>query len=311
MQGFARNAIHSASDTEVGEVNVADRPKVGIASIAHSLRTRDMAPFNSDEWIIFGLNNVHRYIPGGSLWMQIHTPEYLASHPAYTDEDRKFYETLQIPLFAQKHYAHWPTSLPLPIEEMEAKWPRMPWNSTMAYMLGVSLLMIDKGEFPAPLNQHAVPDKRVAFYGFDTLDDYSEQGAPMAYLVSYAENVMGVEVVIPKGSGFLRQPYRYGYEDKEARKRRTAALARREEIKLLQKQLTGKYETFKQNADHLQRRLDALQGAREEVEGWVKNWVPEDLELQPLTDRAILDPSAKEKTNLPRSFAGNKVVAEE
>lgn len=290
---------------------MAERKQVGIAMVAHSLRTRDMAPFNSDEWIIFGLNNVQRYIPGGSLWCQIHSPEYLASHPAYTDEDRKFYETMQIPLFAQKHYAHWPTSIPLPVDALRARWPRMPWNSTMAWMLGVSLLMIEQGEFPAgtDLAQKAVPDKRVAFYGFDTLDDYSEQGAPMAYLVAAAELVLGVEVTIPKGSGFLRQPYLYGFEDKEARKRRTAALARREELKNLRKQIGGKAERIAAENNHLKLRMAALQGAEEENAYMLKNWLPEDLELQPLADQAHLDPTVAGAIKV-QSLAGNKPVDE-
>src|SRR3989442_3763710 len=143
-----------AMGTENGET--PKREPRSIALCAHSMRTRDLAPVNDEQWIIFGLNNLHRFIPKGHLWIQVHSPDYLAAHPAYSKEDVRFYETLQIPLYATQRWPQWPTSTPIPLDRLRARFPRVSWDSTMLYMVGLAILMIEDGHFPGDLDSVAM-----------------------------------------------------------------------------------------------------------------------------------------------------------
>jgi hypothetical protein len=256
------------------------RQKRSIALCAHSQKTRDLAPITDDNWVIFGLNNLHRFVARGHLWIQIHSPEYLARHPAYSKEDIAFYESMQITLFAQKHYPQWPTSTPLPLERLRQRFPRIEWDSTMCYMVGLAVLMIEDGEFPGELGKVALPERRFGMWGLDMLDNYAQQGPNVGYLIGQAEAV-GIEVVVPSGAGFFRRGYTYGFEEKAIGKRRTQLDTREAELTGLKQQVVAKSANLQNEINVINQRILALDGAIEENKYQRRNFVPEDDERAP------------------------------
>ena len=262
-------------------------PEKSIALLAHSQRTRDMGPTRDPDWVIFGLNNIYRFVPPPHIEMQIHTPEYLAAHPAYSKEDLRHYETMQSPLVAQRQYPQWPTSFPMPLglrhrvgescplgctkDTLRHRFPRVPWTSTMAYMIGLAILWIEQGAFPGSLGEKCVPARRFGLWGFDTLDDYSTQGPAAAYLFAEADRI-GIDVMIPSASGFLREPFTYGYEAKKNASRRRQIDTRLAELAGARAQLAQKLGQRQQEMAQLQQRLLTYDAQIQENQYQRKNW---------------------------------------
>lgn len=250
-----------------------------IALVAHSQRTRDIGPWNNDDWFVFGLNNIHRFIPKLDMLIQIHERSYLASHPAYSKEDLTFYEQTKLPVITLRHEQGWPTSQPMPIDELDARYGKIipnsdmgtPWVSTMTYMVGLAMLWIEKGEFPEPYKDKFVPSRTFGMWGFDALDDYSQQGPSIAFLagICYAR---GINFVIPKSSGFLREPFRYGYENRANAMRRRQIDTRNAELQAGKKQLEQKIAQRNAEMQQLQTRVISMQSQIEENNYQRKNW---------------------------------------
>ncbi len=257
-----------------------NRTEKSIALVAHSQRTRDVGPWNNDDWFVLGLNNVHRFIPKIDALIQIHTPEYLGAHPAYSKEDMRLYEMTAVPVIAQKHYDQWPSSIALPLDRLQERYGKRhfggsdvgtPWVSTMTYMVGLAMLWIEEGEFPEPFREKFRPSKRFGMWGFDSLDDYKQQGPSVAFLCGLAY-ARGIEVVIPKASGFLRQPWLYGYEAKANGQRRRQIDTRKAEIEGGMKQLQQKLAGTQNALQQLQQRFIQMQSALAENQWQRENW---------------------------------------
>lgn len=277
-------------------------PEKSIALLAHSKRTLDLAPVRDPEWVTFGLNNIYRFVPAVNVAIQIHTPEYLAAHPAYSKEDLRYYETLKdTPVIAQQHFPAWPTSEPMPIARLQERFPRVPWTSTMAYMMGLAILWIEDGAFPGSLGEKCRPARRFGLWGFDTLDDYSTQGPAAAYLVAEADRA-GIECVIPKASGFLRQPFLYGYEAKKNALRRRQIDTRIAELQQARQQLAAKLGQKQQEISQLQQRVLVYDAQILENQYQRKNWT---VDFDDEADGYLPDADGK-----VRSLGGNVVEAE-
>lgn len=256
-----------------------NRQEKSIALVAHSQRTRDVGPWGNDDWFVLGLNNVHRFVPRIDCLIQIHTPEYLAAHPAYSKEDLALYETTKIPVIAQRHYDQWPSSIPMTLGALECRYGKnkpgnslgTPWVSTMTYMAGLAMLWIEEGEFPEPFRDRYKPARRFGMWGFDSLDDYAQQGPSVAFLagIAYARDI---EFIIPKASGFLRQPFLYGYEAKANALRRRQIDTRKAEIEGGLKQIKQKIDQRNSEMAQLQGRAMGMQAALAENEWQRVHW---------------------------------------
>ena len=279
---------------------MASLPEKSIALLAHSQRTRDMGPTRDPDWVIFGLNNIYRFTPPLHVAMQIHTPDYLAAHPAYSKEDLRWLETFQGPIVAQKRYPQWPASFPMPMgpkhrvnrdtlrnapryepaascpegcdgKNIRHRFPRVPQTSTMGYMMELAIMWIEQGEFPGSLGEKCRPAARFGLWGFDTLDDYSTQGPQGAYLAAEADRA-GIELVIPQASGFLREPFTYGYEAKKNALRRRQIDTRKAELMGAAQQLGAKAAQKQQELAQLQQRQLVYQAQLQENDYQRKNW---------------------------------------
>lgn len=300
-----------------------------IALLAHSQRTRDMGPLHDPDWIIFGLNNIYRFVPPLHIAMQIHTPEYLAAHPAYSKEDIRYYETVKVPVVAQKRYPQWPTSFPMPIgpkhnkfdpyairnatiyapadscplgcdgRNLRHRFPAVPWTSTMAYMMGLAVLWIEQGEFPESLGDQCRPARRFGLWGFDTLDDYSTQGPAAAYILAEAQR-SGIEVVVPAASGFLKEPFTYGFEAKKNAMRRRQIDTRKAELMGARQQLAQKLGQKQQELAQLQQRLMVYDAQIQENDYQRRNWT---------IDFDDEDPYSPDANGKVRSLNGNLPIA--
>lgn len=258
----------------------------GIALIGHSLRTRDMAPFDKRSgWAIFVMNTLWRHVPRVSFAIDMHRPDELGGPDTGTDErDIEWHRTTKTPIYAQKHYDEWPSSIALPIGPRHApavdaegrttypcpdgcdttnlrhRFPRAVWTSTMCYMIGMSVMLIEQGQ----------SEPRIGLWGIDLLDDYAYQGFGVAYLIAKAE-AAGIEVVLPTGSGLFREPYLYGYEDHRNAARRTQLLARHAELTELKRMVEGNHSKAQEQLDEQAMMLHEVNAAITENEYEIRN----------------------------------------
>ncbi len=234
-----------------------------ICLVGMSMRTMPVAPFKEvKEWSIFSLNNAHRFIPRQDLWSEMHSPEHVKKRKSFTDDDWKFLTTTKVPVFSKKHYDEWPTSVELPMARLEEMFPRMPWTSSMAYMLAVSAALIQDGLY-AP---------RIGIYGIDMLDDYSFQGPGFGYLIAKVEN-MGIQIVLPRGSAMFRQPFKYGYDEQELLRRETQLETRSQELKANIEQMSKEREELAAKVGRVDTVLNSLKGSLGENEYQRRNFL--------------------------------------
>ena len=112
--------------------------------------------------------------------------------------------------------------------------------------------------------------KEIHIYGVDMAQntEYGQQRPSCEYFIGWARG-MGVNVVIPDTSDLLKSPFLYGYDDPS----------------VMRKKLEGRLKELKERMGNVQQQRDQaqagffqLQGAIEDVQYWLTNWVHEDKE---------------------------------
>ena len=163
-------------------------------------KTKNLAPFNDNNFEIWGLNDLYEVIPRWDRWFEIHKRCDIDN--AFTLINNKPYleglTSLNCPIYMQDKYKDITCSIPYPLQKMIDRFGSY-FTSTMAYMLA---LAIDE-EF-----------EEIHLYGIDceTNQEYAEQRACIERLIGYAEG-KGIKVYIPNESPLLKHWCLYGYED--------------------------------------------------------------------------------------------------
>lgn len=228
----------------------------GICLVGMSMRTMPIAPFKeTTDWSIFTLNNAHRFVPRVDMLSEMHSPEHVRKRKSFTDEDWKWLTTTKVPVISRRHYEEWPTSYELPIERLKEMFPRMPWTSSMAYMLAFAACLVQDGLY-AP---------RIGIYGIDMLDDYSFQGPGFGYLIAKVES-MGIQIVLPRGSAMFRQPFMYGYDEQELLRRETQLETRSQELRANIEQMQKERDELAAKVNRVDTVLMSLKGSLGENE---------------------------------------------
>jgi hypothetical protein len=163
-------------------------------------KTKNLAPFNDNNFEIWGLNDLYEVIPRWDRWFEIHKRCEIDNYLTRTNK-KNYIEglnSLNCPIYMQDKYKDISCSLPYPLQRMINKYGYY-FTSTMAYMLA---LAIDEGF------------KEIHLYGIDceTNQEYAEQRACIERLIGYAEG-KGIKVYIPNESPLLKHWCLYGYED--------------------------------------------------------------------------------------------------
>lgn len=185
---------------------------VGFAS------TYQDAPFEDAAWEIWGVNELHKYLPRWDRWFELHAREVFASEGNRNQEQHVAWLQAQPagkPIYMQRVYDDIPASVAYPLDAMIARFcPERPYfTSSIGYMLALAIAEGRDERFqPMP---GETPVGRIGIWGVDLAADseYGEQRPQTEYLIGLARG-LGIEVIVAEQSALLRADHLYGYEQR-------------------------------------------------------------------------------------------------
>lgn len=180
--------------------------KVAIVGFGDSWKE---APFKDPSWEIWGLNELHKYVPRWDRWFEYHDADTLGvtKRDLTEGEVKRHLEWLRSqppgkPIYMQPQFCdgRFPAAVPLPLEQLNARfglWASGPyWTSTIGFMVGMAIME----DYDA-----------IGLYGVDLASDveYPAQRPNTEWLIGLAQG-MGKAVTIAKGSALLKSDVIYG-----------------------------------------------------------------------------------------------------
>jgi hypothetical protein len=174
------------------------RTKDNVAIVGFTAH-REEAMALDDSWEIWGLNELHRYMPVERFhrWFEIHDRAVLQKDPG-GPEHLADLAKMDIPVYMHQHWDDIGPSLPFPADEIVENLGRDYFTCCPAWMLGMAV---------------AMGFRRIAMYGVDmaTQSEYESQRPACEYWLGVAAG-RGVEVSVPDTSDLLKCIGRYGYD---------------------------------------------------------------------------------------------------
>jgi hypothetical protein len=155
-----------------------------------------LAPYQNPDWQIWGCSP-GAYGPAGphaDAWFEIH--RYEPGQPWFSEGYCKFLENADFPVYMAEHTPRVKNCVPLPVDELVAKYSPYFFNSTLSWMMA---LAIEAGA------------KKIALYGVDmaAAEEYFSQKMGLLYFALKAQE-LGIEVGTPPESDLLVPPPLYG-----------------------------------------------------------------------------------------------------
>jgi hypothetical protein len=180
--------------------------KIAIVGFADSWK---LAPFDDPSVKVFGLNELHKYVPRWDYWIEIHDGETLGvterdlsegeqkRHLAWLSQDHGK------PIFMQPQHCdgRFPNAVPFPLERV-SKWCPDPGKPYFTSSIGMMLAWaIEEGY------------DWIGLYGIDLASDveYRFQRPNAEYFIGLARG-MGKTVDIAPTSAICKAGHLYGYE---------------------------------------------------------------------------------------------------
>ncbi len=178
--------------------------KVALVGFADSWK---LAPFSDESIEIWGLNELHKYVPRWNRWFELHDAETLGVtvRDLSEGEQKRHLEWLARepaggrPIYMQPQFCdgRFPAATPYPLERMVAQFGRY-FTSTIGYMIA---LAIDDGY------------EWIGIYGIDLASDaeYPGQRPNAEYYIGIARG-RGITVELAETSAICKAGHLYGYE---------------------------------------------------------------------------------------------------
>jgi hypothetical protein len=228
--------------------------RVAIVGFADSYA---LAPFDEAVVEIWGINELHRYLPRWDRWFELHSREAFEVKGSRDQEAHVNWLRAQVPVGAPGHkpiymrelFADIPAGERYPLEWMSERFftrfgQRPYFTSSIGYMLAMAIAEGRDADF-TPVNEAAV--SWIGLYGIDLASDteYGEQRPNAEYFIGLARG-LGITVEIAEGSALLRADHVYGFEtraEKEGVNGETFLRQRQQEI---EKQRSACIDTLKQ-----------------------------------------------------------------
>ena len=276
-------AYFKVTDGDGGIIEPVDgvwRKKFAIVGFAAS--TRSMAPFDDPSYLIVGLNQLYRHIPRADIWFDIHA-NWREDNVEGTDHPG-WLAASGMPVFMSSREPALPTSVNYPLTKAIDRVAGTDYfTSTVAFMLGWTILMIDEqvdrdvealhqridagddeataiARHPGKLlawTKDRYAEREIAIFGIDLIvgTEYDFQKACVEYMLGLA-NARGITVRIPPQSALLKQRWRYGYETEP-----TGGLIKMSE-------LNRRAVALQSEKNNLIARLQTIDGAIQECSYW-------------------------------------------
>jgi hypothetical protein len=177
--------------------------KVALVGFAETWKT---APFDDPTIEVWGLNELHKYVPRWDRWFEVHDEATLgvSKRDLSEGEVKRHLDWLRAqpagkPIYMQAPFCDGliPAAVPYPLERMVEQFGRY-FTSSIGYMLALAI---------------ADGYTWIGLYGIDLASDieYQQQRANAEYLIGWARG-LGRTVVLATGSAICQAGHLYGYE---------------------------------------------------------------------------------------------------
>lgn len=181
--------------------------KVALCGFAESYKS---APFNDPTIEVWGLNELHKYLPRWDRWFEVHDDQTLgvSKRDLSEGEMKRHLDWLSRdhgpnkPIYMLPQFCgsgRFPNAVPLPLEDLLACFKRgRYYTSTIAYMIAMAIM--DGYSW-------------IGMFGIDLASDteYGNQRPCAEYYTGLAEG-LGIEVVIAPDSAMCKAGHLYGFE---------------------------------------------------------------------------------------------------
>jgi len=184
-------------DPDRGLIDWNGRTKLAIVGFASS--SKDKAPYEDPEWVVWGLNQLYRHINRADAWIDIHH-DYAAEAKVVEGTDFMGWLTqAPIPIFMCKREADIPSSVRYPLEEITAKFGARYFTSTISYMIAYGIY---------------AGFREIGLWGVDLIvgKEYFHQKPCAEFWLGMA-NAMGIQVRLADESALLKSTHLYGFEE--------------------------------------------------------------------------------------------------
>lgn len=181
------------------------RKKLAIVGFASS--SRMLAPFDDDDWEIWAMNQLYRFIPRATRWFEIHNRPMFEADIVRDTDYVGWLQKCPIPIYAADVFNDIPASVRYPIEDVTRKFgvtfvgdvhPRPYFTSSPAYMVALGI---------------ALGFEEIGIWGIDLVvgREYDYEKACMEYFLGIATG-RGIKVTLPVQTALLKAAYRYGID---------------------------------------------------------------------------------------------------
>jgi len=224
------------------------------------------APYGQDGWELWGINRLHTLDivkdKHFDAWFNLHDLEKF--HGKDT-EHLEFLEQFEGPVYLRAEdigkYPI-PNETPFPSSELVKQFGSY-FNNTISWLVAYAITKqpAELGLFGVDMAQDSV-----------LMAEYSQQRPSTEYFLGLASG-LGITVHLPKGSDLLKSTHLYGFEDassftEKATARLTELGGRKEQAKVQLAQAQSQ-------AAELVNAINQLDGAMQDCQYWLKNWVPQ------------------------------------
>lgn len=197
--------------------------KVAIVGFADSYA---LAPFDDPSVEIWGINELHRYLPRWDRWFELHARESFEikghrdqeHHVNWLRAQKPVGDPHYKPIFMREEFADIPAGMRYPLAWVSDRFfgqfgQRPYFTSSIGYMLALAIAEGRDEQF-RPVDEQAVG--WIGIYGIDLAShtEYADQRPNAEYFIGLARG-LGIEVVIAEGSALLRGDHLYGFEQRE------------------------------------------------------------------------------------------------
>lgn len=193
--------------------------KVAIVGFADSYK---FAPYDDPTVEIWGLNELHKYLPRWDRWFELHARQAFEiqgnrdqdAHVAWLRKEPAGAR----PIYMRERFADIAACVLYPREAMAQKFftrfgDREYFTSSIGFMLAMAIAEGRDDDFRPTGDDHYT---WIGLYGIDLASEteYGDQRPNAEFFIGLARG-LGIEVVIADGSALLKSNYVYGFESRE------------------------------------------------------------------------------------------------
>jgi hypothetical protein len=237
-----------------------DKPcKVAIVGYTHSNRD---APWDSDDWQVWGLNDLHRWVGNTRWdgWFDVHddkTIEAAEEHVAWLREEHPF------PVWMFNPRPEWPSSAQFPVDDLKARFGTYFTNS-ISWMVAFAITQVEWA---------AGDGAEIGIYGVDMAvggkdgGEYGFQRPSCEYFIGLARG-MGITVTVAAASDLLKSADVYGEDNPLRVKMLDRVNELDERAAAAEKERAGAQAHVRQ----MESLLDQIRGGRDTLEYFLGAW---------------------------------------